>query len=182
MSINNPMDESPATFAGLEEWNKRLFEKLGWMHLAKSNITSKSNELKNFSLHKIKMYKKEVTFLGLAILNKYNSITENDRKSDLKILMRHNLVLQDAVANLLESINVENPKITPGMLDSDIIRNNKKQQRYNTIKNEDLEYNPRNTRGEIDDNEIHSKPRRHPVEIDENEISYKPRRMQSKKE
>ena len=117
------MVDIPSTFIGLNEWNKRLFEKLGWMYLIKSHIGSKNNEFSNFALYKIKMYKKEVKFLGFALVNKYNKTTEEDRKEDLKILMKQNLVLQEAINMLLESIGKMNLKVPMALIDSETKEN-----------------------------------------------------------
>jgi hypothetical protein len=122
MSNSNTMVDISTTFIELNEWNKRLFEKLGWMFLIKSHIGSKNTEYSNFVLYKIKMYKKEVKFLGFALVNKYNKTTEEDRKDDLKILMKQNLILQDAINMLLESISKMNPKVPMSLIDSDMIK------------------------------------------------------------
>ena len=163
MSSGNPMDENPVTFAGLEEWNKRLFEKLGWMHLAKYHITNKNNELRNFGLYKIKMYKKEVKFLGFALINKYDNTDINDKKEDLKILMKQNLILQEAVKNLLDSVNDIFPKITPAMLDSDFIPVSKKKVVNNDI--DDILYNNMKPKSSMRNNMMFKKDK--PVELNE---------------
>ena len=77
-----------ATFDGIEEWFKTMFEHLGWMVLAKDK-----------GMHdKIAVYKNSLQHLKNSIENALNEIKEPDRKRDLKI-MHHNVLI------LIEHVN-----------------------------------------------------------------------------
>jgi len=66
----------PATFHGLHEWHNAMFEKLGWMVLAKEKHMD----------DKITSYKNGLNRLKEKLQCKWNSTEEQDRKDDLKIL------------------------------------------------------------------------------------------------
>jgi len=68
-----------ATMNGLQHWYVEMFEKLGWMILAKSKgMTDKTNTYKN-SLYRLKM----------AIEQKMSSVNNTDGKNDLVIMLDH---------------------------------------------------------------------------------------------
>ena len=69
-----------STMHGLDHWHENVFEKLGWMVLAKE---------KGYN-DKVTEYKHSVMRLKSAIENKLAHIHELDRKDDLQIL--HNNV------------------------------------------------------------------------------------------
>jgi len=70
-----------ATFHGLHEWQDEMFEKLGWMVLAKS---------KGYMNDKVKSYINSVHRLKKAIEQKMHSVHDADKKEDLEI-MHHNV-------------------------------------------------------------------------------------------
>ena len=74
-----------STFAGLHKWYVHVFEKFGWMILAKHEAqTSKSSELRNRMNHKIIGYKNMIVSLHEALYEKKSIYSENDRKIDLQ--------------------------------------------------------------------------------------------------
>ena len=70
------------TMHGLHEWYVAMFEKLGWMILAKNK---KYND-------KIAAYKNSIRRLKHELEQKIEQVEEHDRKTDLKI-MHHNVCL-----------------------------------------------------------------------------------------
>ena len=77
-----------ATFHGLQHWYKALFERLGWMVLAKS--IGGMDE-------KIVAYKQSVHHLKRELACKMRSIKNADQKRDLEIMYKHACVLMDHV-------------------------------------------------------------------------------------
>jgi hypothetical protein len=71
------------TFHALHEWHKAMFEKLGWMILAKEHGY----------VEKIQAYKAAIQYLKSAIEKKMKVTREIDRKNDLKILWANTCVL-----------------------------------------------------------------------------------------
>ena len=80
-----------ATFHGLHHWMKNKYEKLGWMCLAKKH----GNTLK------IKAYIDSIERLRASLEKKLNSLEEQDRKTDIKILHDDVCVLQCATEKVL---------------------------------------------------------------------------------
>ena len=76
------------TFCGLSHWHKAMFEKLGWMILAKK-----------MGYHdKIETYRNSIRRLKEAIVHKLKHHTQDhDRKEDLKIMWGHVCELEDHV-------------------------------------------------------------------------------------
>lgn len=74
----------PSTFHGLHQWHNAMFEKLGWMVLAKQRGMD----------DKIASYKNGVSRLIEAIDCKIKKVTESDRKDDLLILLNNVNVLK----------------------------------------------------------------------------------------
>jgi hypothetical protein len=71
------------TMAGLQHWYVEMFEKLGWMILAKSKgMTDKINTYRN-SLYRLKM----------ALEQKMTSVNNTDSKNDVVIMLDHVNVL-----------------------------------------------------------------------------------------
>ena len=66
-----------ATFDGIHGWYKAVFEKLGWMVLAKS---------KNMS-EKVAHYKHSIERLKTAIIQKKENTRDIDKVNDLDILL-----------------------------------------------------------------------------------------------
>ena len=84
-------EKNDATFYGLHKWETALFEKLGWMVLAK-------NEGNNI---KIKAYMYSIYYLKSMLMKKMGEVQEKDRKDDLKILYDQAFILWRAAARLL---------------------------------------------------------------------------------
>lgn len=72
-----------ATFNGLECWTKHMFEKLGWIVLAKNHG----------HIYKVTSYKKSLGMLKRSLEEKIKATQEQDRVSDLKILHRNVTIL-----------------------------------------------------------------------------------------
>jgi len=73
------------TFHGLQHWYKNMFEKLGWMILAKNHgMTDKTTTYLN-SLKRLKM----------AIEQKTKSMKDHDKKEDLKVMYDNTCVLME---------------------------------------------------------------------------------------
>jgi hypothetical protein len=73
------------TYDGLHKWYVGMFEKLGWMLLAKRNGWN----------DKVMTYKSSICRLEDAILAKWKKVKEYDRKMDLKIMLDNVLVLKE---------------------------------------------------------------------------------------
>jgi hypothetical protein len=65
------------TFKGIHKWYSAMFEKLGWMILAKEKGMS----------YKIAPYKMSLQKLKCSILKKHESMDDMDKKKDLKIML-----------------------------------------------------------------------------------------------
>ena len=83
-NIHNTVGECfDATFHGLHEWHKHMFEQLGWMVLAKSyGMTDK-----------IAVYKSSLIRLKHSLEEKIKSTREKDRRDDLHILHKNVMTL-----------------------------------------------------------------------------------------
>jgi hypothetical protein len=75
------------TYHGLHEWYVTMFEKLGWMLLAKRNGWN----------DKVMTYINSVQRLEEAILFKHKHVKEADSKMDLKIMLDNVKVLKEHV-------------------------------------------------------------------------------------
>jgi hypothetical protein len=82
------LSKHAATFHGLHEWHKNLFEKMGWMVLAKE---------KGYD-YKIADYKKSINRLMESLKHVMGEYTDLDSKHDLKVLMTHVECLKAFVA------------------------------------------------------------------------------------
>ena len=80
----------PATFHGLNDWNKAMFEKLGFMVLMKSRNTPITDA-------KVKNYVDGVDALVDSIKLKMTESKDEDRIADLKIMLANAIVLQKHV-------------------------------------------------------------------------------------
>ena len=75
------------TFSGVEKWYEKLFEKLGWIVLAK---------YKNMD-YKIQAYRRSIHNLMDAIRNLSAIYRDSDKLHDLSVLEMHVNVLHDFV-------------------------------------------------------------------------------------
>lgn len=78
-----------ATYHGLHKWYVAMFEKLGWMVLAKC---------KGGMELKIAAYKESIQHLKRELECKLDAVSEHDRKLDLKIMHENVCVLADHAA------------------------------------------------------------------------------------
>lgn len=83
----NMLFQHEATMYDIQHWFKHLFEKLGWMILAKHYGYR----------YKISAYKESLKHLKKTIENKMATIQEKDRLEDLKILHHRLCILMDHV-------------------------------------------------------------------------------------
>ena len=74
-----------ATLDGLNHWFETMFEKLGWMLLAK----------KHGYLDKVKAYRNSIKRLEEAIRYRHSITTNPDIKIDLEIMLKNVLILKD---------------------------------------------------------------------------------------
>ncbi len=79
------------TFHGLHKWHNGMFEKLGWMIMAKEH----NSELK------IKSYMDCIQHFLLCVAKKIENTRDEDRKDDLVILMKNVMCLQDCARKLM---------------------------------------------------------------------------------
>ena len=75
-----------ATMQGLNKWYVSMFEKLGWMVLAK-----KLGDME----HKIMAYKESLNRIEEKLECKINTVKEIDRKNDLIIMLKNVRILKE---------------------------------------------------------------------------------------
>lgn len=78
------------TIHGMKEWYKAMFEKLGWMILARENDHA----------DKVETYKNSVNRLEKAIRDRIPYVSDKDKKMDLLIMLNNIKVLKSHVRNL----------------------------------------------------------------------------------
>lgn len=86
------MPHHNCTFLGLHDWSSRMFEKLGWMILAKRNKNRDS----------IKCYLNGLKHLHNEILRKHKETVDADRRRDLEELSDNVACLTDHARILLK--------------------------------------------------------------------------------
>lgn len=85
---------NPATFMGLNQWYKHMFEKLGWMILAKSYGDMDD---------KIISYTHSLYRLKDKIKCKIDAMTDLDKRDDLVIMLRNvNILIRHAQKDLID--------------------------------------------------------------------------------
>lgn len=75
------------TCHGLHEWYVSMFEKLGWMLLAKRNGWN----------DKVATYKNSIHRLEEAVVHKHKHTKDMDRKRDLEIMLKNIHVLSEHI-------------------------------------------------------------------------------------
>jgi hypothetical protein len=92
---NNIMDNCDTTFKGLHCWYVAMFEKVGWMILAR--------DCGHFD--KITSYKNGLTRLMEALDRKKSSLEDNDKKKDI-------VIMQATLNKLITSVNLFFPEVS----------------------------------------------------------------------
>ena len=82
------------TMRGLEKWHVVMFEKFGWMLLAKTEG----------KLHKVDSYMNSIDDLIASLNLKLGKVNENDRKYDLNVILTNVKILQDSAKYLFSKI------------------------------------------------------------------------------
>ncbi len=86
------MENECATFKGLHKWHAAMFEKVGWMVLAKNKCHSKEEEKL-----KLQVYHNSIEKLSEALKKKIDTTKDSDRKDDLNILLKDVCILKEFV-------------------------------------------------------------------------------------
>lgn len=92
------MHQHDCTFLGLHKWHNHMFEKLGWMAMAKKH----NNSLK------ISAYFECIERLHECLERKIRDTKDYDRKGDLKVLIDNTHCLRDCAHHLLSGNDVQN--------------------------------------------------------------------------
>ncbi len=86
------MENECATFKGLHKWHAAMFEKVGWMILAKNKCHSKEE-----AKLKLQVYHNSIDKLTEALKKKLEKTKDEDRKGDLEILLKDVCILKEFV-------------------------------------------------------------------------------------
>lgn len=76
-----------STFHGLHQWHQKMFEKLGWVILAKEYG----------HIEKVKCYIDSVNHLEQNIIQKISVTKDKDKIQDLEILLQNVKILQNHI-------------------------------------------------------------------------------------
>lgn len=87
----NSLPTQTVTINSISKWYTHLFDKLGWMVLAK----------KNGCAYKISDYKKSINHLLKAIEHLMDEYKNHNRKYDLNVMLKTTMVLRDFVTKHL---------------------------------------------------------------------------------
>ena len=79
--------DKDSTFRELSYWYKYLFEKLGWMLLAKKH----GNDIQ------LNAYKNSVDELITHLNSKHKTLKDKDKKNDIKIILNNTKILKSYV-------------------------------------------------------------------------------------
>lgn len=86
------MENECTTFKGLHKWHAAMFEKVGWMVLAKNKCHSEEE-----AKLKLQVYRNSIEKLKKALEKKLDTTINEDRKGDLKILLKDVDILKEFV-------------------------------------------------------------------------------------
>jgi hypothetical protein len=114
------------TFYGIHKWEKHMYEKLGWMVLAKKHGNTLKIQAYNDSIHRLKA----------SLEKKMEDVEENDRKDDIKILYNHVCILHRASQRVLGvHMDGSKSKVRSHTLKSKTIKSKKSKSKTRTILN-----------------------------------------------
>jgi len=107
------MHQHDCTFHGLHEWHKAMFEKLGWMIMAKEHKSD----------IKIESYLDSITRLEKCLEKKLTDTKDTDRQDDLKILLDNVKCLESCANRLMKISLVEHKHKTVNTMDHHKVTN-----------------------------------------------------------
>ena len=82
------------TVHGLHEWFKHVFEKFGWMILAKREMVHNPNsQIRKDMKYKVKGYEVMMRNLLKALEERHGILHEEDRKDDVKTMIKNTKTL-----------------------------------------------------------------------------------------
>ena len=90
-SLSRTLPRNAATMHGLTHWYKSMFEKLGWMVIAKA---------KGYT-DKVKAYKHSIDHLLRSMKHVSGEYEDHNRKHDLHVMMMYTEKLKECAAKIL---------------------------------------------------------------------------------
>jgi len=84
------MNHYTATFNGLHDWHKHIFEHLGWMILAKEHKKTL----------KVRAYVDEINRFERTLKEKIDKTRDPDRRDDLYELLEHSKIIKKYASKL----------------------------------------------------------------------------------
>ena len=91
------------TFEGLNHWHHKMFEKFGWMILAKREVQHNHDaKSRKHMREKLKCYVNSVERLCHALEEKLQTIEETDRRNDLEVLLMNAKTLYEFASKTLD--------------------------------------------------------------------------------